>query len=183
MEPSSRVITMPNSSGFSTATRPMVAIASCDSWKATIFERSMSVSTSPEITRKRSSSSSIALRTEPAVPSGCSSVAYTIRTPYSEPSPKYVRMALGMNANVTTMSSNPCRFSRAMMCSIIGRLTSGIIGLGWFDVSGRNRLPSPPAMITAFTASNLPPPRRHEPPCPLAARRARWGCRAAPRTN
>ena len=37
--------------------------------------RSMSVSTSPEITRKVSSSSSIALRTEPAVPSGESSVA------------------------------------------------------------------------------------------------------------
>ncbi len=41
----------------------------------TMAVRSMSVSTSPEITRKRSSSSSMALRTEPAVPSGVSSVA------------------------------------------------------------------------------------------------------------
>ncbi len=45
------------------------------SWKATILPRSMSVSTSPEMTRNRSSSTSMALRTEPAVPSGCSSVA------------------------------------------------------------------------------------------------------------
>ena len=30
----------------------------------------------------------MALRTEPAVPSGVSSVAYTMRTPKSEPSPK-----------------------------------------------------------------------------------------------
>ena len=37
------------------------------------------------------------------------------------------------------------------MCSIIGSLTSGIIGLGTFEVSGRRRVPSPPAMITAFT--------------------------------
>ena len=48
----------------------------------------MSVSTSPEITKKRSVSSSRALRTEPAVPRGVSSVAYTMRTPSSEPSPK-----------------------------------------------------------------------------------------------
>ena len=75
MRPSSRVMTMPNSSGFSTWTRPMVAMASCFSWKSTMAPRSMSVSTSPEMTRNRSSSSSMALRTEPAVPSGDSSVA------------------------------------------------------------------------------------------------------------
>ncbi len=74
-EPSSPVMTIPNSSGFSTAVRPMVASAWRSSWKATISETSMSVSTSPEITKKRSSSSSMALRTEPAVPSGVSSVA------------------------------------------------------------------------------------------------------------
>ncbi len=60
-----------------------------------------------------------------------------------------------MNATVTTMSSNPCRRSSSMMCSIIGRFTSGIIGLGMFDVSGRSRVPSPPAMITAFTPLKL----------------------------
>ena len=35
-----------------------------------IWDRSMSVMTSPEMTRNRSSSCSAALRTEPAVPSG-----------------------------------------------------------------------------------------------------------------
>ncbi len=61
-------------------------------------------------------------------------------------------MALAMKATVTTISSMPCSFSRSMMCSIIGRLTSGSIGLGALLVSGRRRVPSPPAMITAFTA-------------------------------
>ncbi|MEZ5142691.1 MAG: hypothetical protein R2726_09275 [Acidimicrobiales bacterium] len=71
-------------------------------------------------------------------------------TPSSEPSPKWLRMAFAMNATVTTMSSMPCRFSRSTMCSIIGRLTRGSIGLGALEVSGRSRVPSPPAMITAF---------------------------------
>ena len=74
-EPSSRVMTIPNSSGSSTELRPMVASAFRSSWKRTMAPRSMSVSTSPEMTRKRSSSSSRALRTDPAVPSGVSSVA------------------------------------------------------------------------------------------------------------
>ena len=73
--PSSRVITMPNSSGFSTAHSASVASASFFSWNSITDVRSMSVSTSPEITRKRSVSSSRALRTEPAVPRGDSSVA------------------------------------------------------------------------------------------------------------
>ena len=42
------------------------------------------------------------------------------------------------------------------MCSIIGRLTSGSIGLGALEVSGRRRVPSPPAMITAFMAEPTP---------------------------
>ena len=88
MLPSSRVMTMPNSSGFSTALSAMVASASFFSWNAMTSVRSMSVSTSPEITMKRSVSCSIALRTEPAVPSGDSSVAYAMRTPSSLPSPK-----------------------------------------------------------------------------------------------
>ena len=75
MEPSSRVMTMPNSRGFSTGVRPIVAIEPFSAWVATMADRSMSVSTSPEITRNRSSSTSMALRTLPAVPSGVSSVA------------------------------------------------------------------------------------------------------------
>ena len=42
------------------------------------------------------------------------------------------------------------------MCSIIGRLAIGSIGFGAFEVSGRSRVPSPPAMITAFTSAVLP---------------------------
>ena len=42
------------------------------------------------------------------------------------------------------------------MCSIIGRLASGSIGFGAFEVSGRSRVPSPPAMITAFTSAEPP---------------------------
>ncbi len=47
------------------------------------------------------------------------------------------------------------------MCSIIGRLTSGSIGLGALEVSGRSRVPSPPAMITAFTFRHLPMDRTY----------------------
>src|SRR5690242_2366394 len=65
-------------------------------------------------------------------------------------------MVLARKATVTTMSSKPCSFSSSTMCSIIGRLAIGIIGLGWFDVRGRRRVPSPPAMITAFTVRVLP---------------------------
>src|SRR5690606_20406314 len=72
-------------------------------------------------------------------------------------------MLLAMKATVTTMSSMPWRTSRSMMCSIIGRLTSGSIGLGLLEVRGRSRVPSPPAMITAFTGPHRPsrdrPPR------------------------
>ena len=31
-----------------------------------------------------------------------------------------------------------------------GLPTIGTIGFGWFEVSGRRRVPSPPAMTTAF---------------------------------
>ncbi len=35
------------------------------------------------------------------------------------------------------------------MCSMQGLLQTGTIGLGWLLVSGRRRVPSPPAMTTA----------------------------------
>jgi hypothetical protein len=88
MAPLSSVVTIPYSRGFSTRTRPMVAVAPLERWSAITAPRSMSVRTSPEMTRNVSSSSSMALRTDPAVPSGDSSVAYTIWTPNSDPSPK-----------------------------------------------------------------------------------------------
>src|SRR6185437_4288037 len=60
-------------------------------------------------------------------------------------------MALAMKATVTTMSVMPCWRRRPTTCSIIGRLAIGSIGFGWFEVNGRSLVPSPPAMITAFT--------------------------------
>ena len=48
-------------------------------------------------------------------------------------------MWLARKATVTTISSKPCRFSSSTMCSIIGRLASGSIGFGAFEVSGRSR--------------------------------------------
>src|ERR687883_316920 len=48
------------------------------------------------------------------------------------------------------------------MCSMHGLPTIGTIGFGWFDVSGRRRVPSPPAMTTALTRSlSHGPPRRN----------------------
>jgi hypothetical protein len=76
-----------------------------------------------------------------------------IETPNSEPSPKYVRIVFARYATVTTTSVMPCFLSKVMMCSAIGRLAIGSIGFGWEIVSGRSRVPSPPAMITAFTSS------------------------------
>ncbi len=75
IEPSGRVMTIPNSSGSSTRFSPIDATAPLSRWAFTRPDRSMSVSTSPEITRKVSSSSAEALRTDPAVPRGCSSLA------------------------------------------------------------------------------------------------------------
>ena len=53
-------------------------------------------------------------------------------------------------ASVTITSSKPWAFRSSMMCSMHGLPTIGTIGFGWFDVSGRRRVPSPPAMTTAF---------------------------------
>ncbi len=75
MVPSACVMTMPNSSGLSTCFSAIDADALASRCAFTNAVRSMSVSTSPEMTRKVSSSSSDAFRTDPAVPSGVSSVA------------------------------------------------------------------------------------------------------------
>ncbi len=74
--PWSSTMTMPNSSGLGTRLSPIVTIAPFSRWKRIMSVRSMSVSASPEMTRKRSSRSlSAAFFTLPAVPSGVSSVA------------------------------------------------------------------------------------------------------------
>src|SRR6266542_6885912 len=62
-------------------------------------------------------------------------------------------MACGRNATVTITSVRPCSRRSSRMCSMHGLPATGTIGLGWFDVSGRRRVPSPPAMTTAFTLS------------------------------
>ena len=89
IRPSSSAMTMPNSSGSGTRVSPTVTSAPLSLWNLTISVRSMSVSASPEMTRNVSScSSSSAFFTEPAVPSGVSSVAYCSDMPTSSPSPK-----------------------------------------------------------------------------------------------
>src|SRR5438093_7714312 len=52
---------------------------------------------------------------------------------------------------VTTASLKPCRFTRSKMWPRHGLFTIATIGLGRLIVSGRRRLPSPPAITTAFT--------------------------------
>src|SRR4051794_20857462 len=50
-----------------------------------------------------------------------------------------------------TMSSTPWRRSQSSMKTMNGRSTSGTTGLGTVVVSGRRRVPSPPARISACT--------------------------------
>src|SRR5687768_15566928 len=45
------------------------------------------------------------------------------------------------------------------MCSMHGLPTIGTIGFGWFEVKGRRRVPSPPAITTALTAPPSPSAR------------------------
>ena len=42
-----------------------------------------------------------------------------------------------------------------------GLPTMGTIGFGWFEVSGRRRVPSPPAMTTAFIGFLAEPSARY----------------------
>ncbi len=86
--PPSSTTTTPYSSGLGTGLSTMVARARCSRWKRIAAPRSMSVSASPEMTRKGSVSCWRASMTEPAVPSGESSTEYVSDTPCSEPSPK-----------------------------------------------------------------------------------------------
>src|SRR5581483_5378325 len=171
IRPSSSVTTMPNSSGFSTDLRPIVTAAPFSRWNSRSFVRSMSHSASPEITTNVSSSRSEARRTEPAVPSGDSSTEYSTLRPSQSPSPKYVRIACGRNATVTTISSKPWSRRSSRMCSMQGLPTIGTIGFGWFEVSGRRRVPSPPAITTAFTRRS----RRVDSPADLVPRLAEVG--------
>src|ERR1700677_3200813 len=61
------------------------------------------------------------------------------------------------------VSSNRGRLSSRSTCSMIGRFATGSMGLGWLAVIGRSRVPSPPAMTTAFTG--FAAPSRYFPLC------------------
>ena len=79
------------------------------------------------------------------------------------------------------MSSKPCSRSSVTMCSIIGALAIGIIGFGALDVSGRRRVPSPPAMMTAFMPPTVPADRAAQADTPgeRSARPSARACRAS----
>ena len=55
---------------------------------------------------------------------------------------------------MTTVSVKPCRCSSRSTCSMIGLLTIGSSGLGMLAVIGRRRVPSPPAITTAFMTAS-----------------------------
>src|SRR3984893_4264089 len=156
MFPSSSVNTTPYSSGFGTEWSTMVACEPRLVCARITAVRSMSVSASPLITRKVSSSRWAALRTLPAVPSGRSSTTYSISMSSSAPSPRRLRISAPRYASVTTTWVIPCSLSSRRMCSSTGVPTTGTSGLGRRLVRGRSRAPSPPAMTTA---SAQPPPR------------------------
>src|SRR5262249_13905436 len=58
------------------------------------------------------------------------------------------------------MSVMPCSLSSRTICSMMGILSAGVSGLGRCEVRGRRRVPSPPAMMTAFMQT---PPLRQRP--------------------
>jgi len=59
-------------------------------------------------------------------------------------------MLLAMKATVTTNVVEAVPLEQLHDVLHHRPLANCSIGLGWFDVSGRRRVPSPPAMITAF---------------------------------
>src|SRR5215831_10319729 len=71
----------------------------------------------------------------------------------------------------------PWRRRSSTMCSMQGLPTMGTIGFGWFDVSGRRRVPSPPAITTALTPASRARSRLgHLDPPAAADRPPRRGC-------
>ena len=78
------------------------------------------------------------------------------------------------------MSSTPCVRSQSSMKAMKGRSTSGTTGLGTVVVSGRSRVPSPPARMRACIRPR--PPRSRRGPRRSAGRRPRRsGPRRSPR--
>src|SRR4051812_15481431 len=71
--------------------------------------------------------------------------------PNAEPSPRTLRTPDARWPQDMTMSSTPWRRSQSSMKTMNGRSTSGTTGLGTVVVSGRRRVPSPPARMSACT--------------------------------
>src|SRR5437773_4512086 len=69
--------------------------------------------------------------------------------PTDPPSPNESWICDARYCSVTNASVMPCLCSRSKMCPRHGLLTIDTIGLGRLIVSGRRRLPSPPAITTA----------------------------------
>ena len=152
--PSSSVTTIPNSSGFVDRLQADRDRRACFSrWNSTSASRSKSQSASPEMTRNVSSSVPAASRTEPAVPSGrlLDRVldVHAERLAVAEVAADRLRQERDGDDDVLEAVVR----SSSRMCSMHGLPTIGTIGFGWFEVSGRRRVPSPPAMTTAFIAS------------------------------
>src|SRR5437773_10553487 len=69
--------------------------------------------------------------------------------PTDPPSPNESWICDARYCSVTNASVMPCLCGRSKMCPRHGLLTVDTIGLGRLIVSGRRRLPSPPAITTA----------------------------------
>ncbi len=151
MRPSSSVITTPNSSGLSTDFSASVASAPRSRWKASDLRQ---VEVAERVARDHDERlveqllgvldrAGGAERRTPRPRTRCGRRA-TSRRRGSRGSP-----AAGRRASRRRRRSR-CVRSSSTMCSMHGLPQIGTIGLGWFEVSGRRRVPSPPAITTAL---------------------------------
>src|SRR3712207_7169481 len=72
-----------------------------------------------------------------------------MRMPSGEPSPSTLRTPAARKPQAMTTSSTPWLRSQSSMNAMNGRSTSGTTGFRTVLVSGRSRVPSPPARMSA----------------------------------
>ncbi len=89
------------------------------------------------------------------VPRRSGSSTYVSRTPKRAPSPSCARIMSDLWCTATATSSTPHCASRSMRISTSGRPPTRSSGFGVSSVSGRSRVPMPPAMITADAGSGV----------------------------
>src|SRR5918998_2068367 len=70
----------------------------------------------------------------------------------ARPSPSTLRTPWARWPHDMTTSLTPWDFSQSSMKTMKGRSTRGTTGLGTVEVSGRSRVPSPPARMSACTS-------------------------------